>query len=479
MLKKAHFFLIVGLCQSALVLPIDSSKSWPGSEAQLIAAARVDNTVCKEELTALQARKSRVCSALKKITGKEYSPAQAPSIALACSGGGCRAAIATLGALRGLEKIALIDTISYLATVSGSTWTAASWMFHDKDLNSLMRYLQGKLFNTFSTDSLNEKAIIGGLISKFTSGRALSLNDIWGALIADTFLGTDKQSGQDGYFSSLAPKVLQGRYPIPLFTSIIGETSPNYKWVEHTPFETGSSYLNSWIPATAFGKQFNNGISTDTTKEERLGYILGMCGSAYAINVSDAITNIIDTIESNHEIDLPDVASCFSFLPWGNNNRISPPTIPNFTYNLKSSPLQKNKTLTLVDAGLDTNLPIAPLLRRNIQIYIICDASLDDLSVISNEMRKVEKYAQTNGYKFPKIDYQKLVSNKVSVFADPADKTVPVVIYIPNFEKFATTKFAYTADEFNRVANGIDNAITQNVQKIYDAIALAMQRIKT
>lgn len=50
------------------------------------------------------------------------SNAQAPVIAVLGSGGGLRAHIAYLGVLSEMKALGLLDAVTYLAGVSGSTW---------------------------------------------------------------------------------------------------------------------------------------------------------------------------------------------------------------------------------------------------------------------------------------------------------------------------------------------------------------------
>ncbi len=47
---------------------------------------------------------------------------QVPVLAVVCSGGGSRALISTYGSLQGLQKIQLLDAVSYITGVSGATW---------------------------------------------------------------------------------------------------------------------------------------------------------------------------------------------------------------------------------------------------------------------------------------------------------------------------------------------------------------------
>lgn len=47
---------------------------------------------------------------------------QVPVVAVVCSGGGSRALTGTYGSLQGLQKIQLLDAVSYITGVSGATW---------------------------------------------------------------------------------------------------------------------------------------------------------------------------------------------------------------------------------------------------------------------------------------------------------------------------------------------------------------------
>jgi len=415
-------------------------------------------------------RQSKAQLAVSNVLNQPLAPTAIPSIGVACSGGSFRAALATIGLMRGLTAIGLMDAVTYWAALSGSTWATAAWIYHNMDLNAFTSFMQHALDNNNAHDNLDEEEIIETMSRKFGSGRPYSANDIWGSVIANIVLGTDTTDGQEVLFSSLAPRVVNGAYPIPLFTSIIGETSSNYQWFEISPFLAGSTYLNTWIPTTAFGKKFDAGKSTDPLPEENLGFVMGMCGSAYAVSLSDIIQNLGEMV----------AASCGSCGCWATQGkRISPPVINNFTYNLQGAPLSSKKTLTLVDAGIETNLPFPPLMRRNVQFYIVCDASSDNDSAIGNEMREVEAWAKKNGYAFPPVDYKRLTQQQISILAAPNAPQTPVIVYIPNKEAFSTLKFSYSKSEFDRLVGGIENTVISNAKQIYQALGFAVSNKQT
>ena len=56
-----------------------------------------------------------------------------------------------------------------------------------------------------------------------------------------------------------------------------------------------------------------------------------------------------------------------------------------------------------MDAGIDFNLPLPPLLSRDVDIYIACDAS--NPIEKGKALRLAVEYAQKNGIKFPISDF--------------------------------------------------------------------------
>ena len=52
----------------------------------------------------------------------DYCCAQVPVVAVLGSGGGTRAMSSLYGSLSALQELSLLDTVTYLSGVSGSTW---------------------------------------------------------------------------------------------------------------------------------------------------------------------------------------------------------------------------------------------------------------------------------------------------------------------------------------------------------------------
>lgn len=441
------------------------------------AEVRTDNGLCVPELNTFKNRLDKCQNPLSKFVGKNLTNATMPYIGLVCSGGGFRSAIAALGLWRGLEKIALLDGVAYNATLSGSTWSSAAWYAHAMNLDELTTYLKVKMNDATNPKKLDLEAIIERLIQKVESGRHFSFNDIYGAFLADVFFRTETQSGQDVFLTDIQPLITEAILPIPLFSAAIGNTEPAYQWTEFSPFETGSTYLNAWIPSSTIGKKFSNGVSYDKKPAEHFGYLLGAFGSAYAVSLVDYLTIIVDELKQKHP-SLVLAEETFSLLPFENEFRFSPAKINNFGHKLSSSPLGDLSELTLIDAGIHINMPFIPLFRRGMNVYIVCDASGDTTFAKGEVMQLVAAYAQKNSIPFPPINFDELGNHPVSIWYDVNNPACPVVIYIPNFQEFSTFKFSYSEEEFDRLMSGIENAVINNVDVIKKGINIAVANLE-
>ncbi len=452
-------------------------RCFPDHSPEVLARVRAGNKMCPQEISARTQRRVTAQAALSKFMNLSLTTDQVPDISLVCSGGGYRAALCTLGMLRGLAKIGLLDATLYCSATSGATWTIASWMSHNMNLDDLTAFIKEQVNYTLDFEDLDTIQIIESMVQKLGNGRSVSLNDIWGGILSNVFLSsnTNVDNGNVVRFSDLAPQVAAGLHPMPIFLSAIGNTSPSYQWAEHTPFECGSPYLEAWVPTTAFGKKFDRGASHDPSPEESLGYMLGFCGSAYAINFSDLIQGVKETMQTEHNLSVP--TDWLSWLPSGDGTRISPPKVWNFANKVKGCPLSSSSEITFVDGGLVFNIPIPALLRRNVKLHIICDATADALSVANNDMHIVQSYLKKYIYPFPPIDYPSLVTQKISLLTHPTNQQAPIVVYLPNFASFSSFKLSYTTEEFDQVVGGMEEAVVQNAEVFRQAIALALQQI--
>ncbi len=515
-------------------------KNKMGAQAQV----RLSTEPCQEEVEFVKHRLEHAHKNLLKhfqhdtFTHKALEEGVSPRIAVCCSGGGFRAMLSTAGFFKGLEKIDLLDSVTFAAVLSGSTWFTiprALGQSTDTLLAGYKKYAKSSIVGASKGISSQERAVIRtNLLRKFFWDQPLDGMDLYGALVAHVVLGPfdDVSLMQHDHYEQhgFAPLVenrqrvlySQGKFalennnchwfPLPIATAVASveqrlithnqkTTASNMLWFEFTPYEVGTEYhahdgkkKGAFVPTWAMGRRFvpvlsdtagivdtvkyNIGLSVpaqgyysqDNAPEYPLGNLLGTWGSAFTVSPADVvrILGIGNKESSLKEIDSKNLAGKMSlyeritgkivslmlnYLLVGapaligtfKGARIFPSTIHNFMQNVPDSPLT-GRTLTLVDAGVDYNLPIASLLRRGVKIIIMMDASGDNLAFDKKGNRSfkqlllAEQWAYIQGIPFPKIAgcdaYKKAIEvdadghvvQAVTIFEGPG---APTIIYIP------------------------------------------------
>ncbi|QQR49510.1 hypothetical protein IPF37_01540 [bacterium] len=437
-----------------------------------IAYVREGQDLSAGEINAVKKRLPRVRNCIENIVSERLSYKHLPNISVIASGGGYRATIATLGLTKGLQNIDMLDAIMYMATLSGSTWFLGNWMAQNIPLKLLQPLLQDQIATHLLTTPLSLEAVYRTLYKKIKHEQDTSLVDIWGILLANAFMRNLTPGGRKIYLSELAVNLETGNFPVPIFTSI-GTFYENYAWFEYSPFEIGSHELNAFIPTKAFNSTFENGVATSVDSEQTFGYLMGIFGSAFSVNARDLIRIFKDNFTSTALAStLEKIANVTHVGGW----RATAAKIRNFTYGMRSQAMRNEKHLTLMDGGIGFNLPLPPMLRRDVDIYIFCDASMG--GKIGDELKKAIDYAQKNGHKFPRIDYTKLDEQRVSIFMDSHDMTIPIVVYVPNELDYPTSKFEYTPTEFARLSTHMSKAIEDNQDALFEAVKIKVKHLQ-
>lgn len=410
--------------------------------------------LCADEREAVTQRKSIVEKSLEQLTGQKNS--KTPIIALVASGGGIRAMLATLGALKGFERAQLIDTVMYISCLSGSTWAVAQWMhskgtsidFIEPIQHALEKAPAGfvNIMNVFSkSDTVRE---ILGIFppetpQKFYFSRPYTLIDIWAKIIYNQMLGYTTNVYLT--LSSQADKIKSAHVPIPIYTAVsynclrsdqrkVPGREAQYNWVEFSPYQIGwndNKKRGKYVPAWAFGREFHSGISQDYAPEEDVKLLLGLWGSAISIPFAEYAT----------PVGLRDV------IPTSLKKiRASSGKYFNPTYQLKNDYNRNVKHIRLVDAGIDFNLPYPPISgdrpARKADIIIFIDASGDfepslydkngNQSIASGrELTLVADYARHYGHPFPSLNGLNPIAASLQIFNDQANPHSPIVVYAP------------------------------------------------
>jgi phospholipase A2 len=461
---------------------VKKSDTLQKSSIGMTVSVRQGIDLCNDEKAIVKLRLHRAQEKLESELNQSIHENEVPTIGIVGSGGGYRSMISMLGFLIGLNKYNFLDASTYMASVSGSGWCMGSWLAQPYSLSELKEFLRNQVttdlalqdFGFLALQDFSWTDIASQLYNKINHGQPINQSDLWGCILSEVLLKGLAGGGHQVLFSSLKSKIQTGMYPLPLFTAVLDETTP-YEWFEFTPFEIGSEKSACWIPSYAFGKKFDRGLSSDTGPEQTLGYILGLSSSAFAANFKDLVSLLFDNINLLLSKKCVNFQGLFSDV---GETQVPPPTVFNFMKNIAGTLHANKEYLSFFDPGVDINLGFAPLLRRNVNVYLVCDASDTAVSNQKNTLRQAQRYANDNNFKFPRIDYNTVGTDKVSLFYDEEDPEVPVIIYFPNKVQFSTFKFCYTNDEFNQLYRSSKDAVESSYDTICRGITIAINNLK-
>ncbi|KFR07231.1 Cytosolic phospholipase A2 epsilon, partial [Nipponia nippon] len=257
---------------------------------------RLEFDLCMEEKNFLQKRRKFVASALKKALHLEQDlqDHEVPVVAVMTTGGGTRALTSLLGNLLGLQKLGLLDAISYITGSSGSTWTLShlyqSTDWSRKDLSRLIgevrKHMTKCKLSCFSLESL--KYYDKELKLRKQEGYQISSIDFWGLLLEKAL-----SDGKNNHKLSDERQALnQGQNPLPVY--MILNIKEDYslsefkEWVEFTPYEVGFLKYGAFIRAEDFGSKFFMGRLMKKLPESRICFMKGLWSNVFSYNLLDA-----------------------------------------------------------------------------------------------------------------------------------------------------------------------------------------------
>ncbi|HSC24828.1 MAG TPA: hypothetical protein VLB80_01255 [Candidatus Babeliales bacterium] len=414
-------------------------------------------SISHEEQQYLKERLPIVKAALEKMLQRPLKNEHVPKIAFITSGGGYRAMLCTTGSLCAAQELGLLDAITYITALSGSTWAVAPWISTKKPILEFKDYLQKCAAKSFFDLTKEEKLLIAHIIAvKKIYEQPRTLVDPYGDLLANRLLEALGDLRQNTYLSDQATIIENGSYPYPIYTVTDGrehQTDPT--WYEFTPHTVRNFTHNIHIPTWAFGRTFKKGQSTNDAPEKPLGYILGTCGSAFAANIETIVKSVIKNKPLQEDIKTI-THPIATHRPLHFCAKVS-----NYMYkmeNLDNTGLSKKKHLKLVDAGLTCNLPYLPVSgickERAPEILFFLDASAGH---IGGELHKVAMDAKKHNLHFPEIDLTDIDKKTISIFKDEKNTNAPVVIYMPRISDKELWEKNKTNSEFkNYQLSGFD-----------------------
>ncbi|XP_044291653.1 cytosolic phospholipase A2 epsilon-like [Varanus komodoensis] len=449
---------------------------------------RLGYDLCPDEKSFLQKRKKVVAACLKDILHLEQGlqDHEVPVVAVTMTGGGMRALSAMYGTIWGLQRLKLLDCVSYITGSSGTTWTMTElyedrdWSY--KDLGEIIKNARKQAakskMSAFSLESL--KAYHKELCQRTIAGYKTSFIDLWGLMI-EAMLNDGNNNHK---LSDQRWAVSRGQNPLPIYLALNVKdnvaTQDFREWLEFTPYEVGFPKYGAFVRAEDFGSEFFMGHLMKKLPESRICFMQGMWSSVFSRNLLDAwhaadnsedfwnrwtqdniteIEEVPDLPERPHEMptrmftpagglsnalrnlltDRPAVSKYHNFLKGFQMHN-------EYTQNhhfskwkdtaLDDSPNQlqnSSENLELVDTAFffDTSCP--PLLRPERKVDVILHFNYTGGSQIK-PLERAFTYFSEQGIPFPKTllsDEEKKNLKECYVFEDAQNPDAPIVIYFP------------------------------------------------
>ncbi|KAK0688113.1 PA24E phospholipase, partial [Pygoscelis papua] len=258
--------------------------------------ARLGFDLCTDEQDFLQNRRKVVAAALKDVLHLEedLQEHEVPIVAVTTAGCGIRALTAMYGSILGLQKLRVLDCVSYISGSSGTTWTMTK-LYEDadwsrKDLGEVIieaRKQAAKCkMGAFCLRSLRN--YYRELSQRTQAGHKTSFIDLWGLMI-ESMLNDGKCHHR---LSDQRRAVNQGQNPLPIYLALNVKdkiTTKDFReWVEFTPYEVGFLKYGAFIRAEDFGSEFFMGRLMKKLPESRICFMQGMWSSIFSKNLLDA-----------------------------------------------------------------------------------------------------------------------------------------------------------------------------------------------
>ncbi|XP_063145978.1 cytosolic phospholipase A2 delta-like isoform X2 [Candoia aspera] len=471
---------------------------------------RLGCDLCEAEQDFLCKRRTVVSTALKKVLllDQELQGQEVPVIAVMATGGGARAMSAFYGHLFALQKLNLLDCVTYLTGASGSTWTMRSlyedYYWSQKDLMGPIRraqeYISRSKSNAISLAAMQHYDV--ELRQRAQEGHSISLTDLWSLIIDRMF-----HDEADDKLSDQQQAVNQGQNPLPIYLALnVKDTKSTFEfkeWCEFSPYEVGFPKYGAFICSEDFGSEFFMGKLLKKRPESRICYLEGIWSNIFSLNLVD-IWNLSKLWQQqpfpgreNSDDDSPSDQSsecqtaCVT-LPENISSIISGVLThrpvgelkPNFLRGLQihknyhqhktfstwqDNNLDQNpnhltpleKELCLVDAGYFINTSCPPLLReeRNVDVILSFDYNLLETRFTSIE--QMGKYCLDQNIPFPKViltEDDRQNPKECYVFEDKENPNVPIVLHFPlvndSFRKYKKPGIKHTSAD---VAEGMVN----------------------
>ncbi|NWS40716.1 PA24E phospholipase, partial [Probosciger aterrimus] len=398
---------------------------------------------------------------------------QVPVVAVMTTGGGTRALTSLLGNLLGLQKLGLLDVISYITGSSGSTWTlshlyqSTDWSHKDlsRQIGEVRRHMTKCKLSCFSLESL-KYLFCCNLASPYTVPRR-SLGFVLSLFLVNSQKNNHKLSDERQALS-------QGQNPLPIY--MILNIKEDYslsefkEWVEFTPYEVGFLKYGAFIRAEDFGSEFFMGRLMKKLPESRICFMKGDMLHCEYLNCMRmyCVFNIIQTL---HEGDEASSSACgheqetylvnpecgiMGIIRQVLSERVMVSKFYNFlkgfqVHNeylqsksfciwkdtvLENFPNQLTETekyICLADTAGYIDISYPPLMRPERKVDVVLHLNYSSGSQTS-PLEEASKYFLKQGIPFPKIHMSEEEKNNLKecyIFEDTETPEAPIVVFFP------------------------------------------------
>uniref|UniRef100_A0A8B9ISA6 PLA2c domain-containing protein n=1 Tax=Amazona collaria TaxID=241587 RepID=A0A8B9ISA6_9PSIT len=438
----------------------DNQRSLILSSSQEDLDIRLGFGLCAQEQDFIRKRKKVVAAALKDVLQlkEDLQEDEVPVVAIMTTGGGTRALTAMYAHLLSVQELNILDCVSYITGLSGTTWTMSS-LYEDPDwsqkdlkeaLNDVRKHvLKNKFFACFAPNRL--KYYLKELCQREKEGHRICFTDLWG-LIIETMLHEKEDSHK---LTDQQQALNQGQNPLPIYLSLNVKDKISdqdfREWVEFTPYEVGFPKYGTFIRAEDFGSEFFMGRLMKKMPESRICFLEG---NLLTVILSPADDETLFPRRPN-ELDTRVVCPTDSFSDVFRDVVMLRPAaseIPNFLKGLQmnnnylESEFSKWKDceldsqpnhltaatdyLILIDTAFAFATSYPPLMRPERKVDVILHFNYSSAFLIS----KSSKYFAKQGIPFPtKVpdDQETPHVKECYIVGDKESPETPIVIFFP------------------------------------------------
>jgi len=411
-----------------------------------VAEVRIGCPICDAELAFRERRFPIIKRAQEALIGMRLEDEDVLDITFSGSGGGVRAKTYSLGACVGADKIGLLDCITCMSGLSGSSWFLAPWISSGKSIQEFRERGIADACEGIDIDHIEDFApMFDALWVKFAYGQSINAIDLFGGWLANNWLCGYADSQHMVYLSDQARIIADGTFPLPVYTAMLANRNmPNHRF-EFTPFEVGSRWLGAYVPTWSFGRKFKRGDSKSFAPEQSLGFMMGIFGAAIAASLEEGYSRIVDKMEMPKFLKgVSGAEKIFNALKElvqklvGETDlgelRVAWAKVPNYVRKMRGCDFNHKRNLKFADAGIESSNPIFATYRNG------PDGNAPDIIFVldsnatpgERQLNLLAEHAKRYGYKFPKIEnIDEVLLNACTVFGDIDDVDTPLVVYMP------------------------------------------------